>query len=111
MSPVKSNGKPRAILVKFATYRARQKIYKMRKELRSKGHNMVFFNEDLTKQRSELLFHARRLTQAGSIDSAWSSDGNVLIKVTRNGSTNIKRISSIDELKQYKSYADVVSFK
>lgn len=40
------NAKPRDILVKFSTYRARQKFLTMRASLKDKGHTGVFINED-----------------------------------------------------------------
>ncbi len=49
-------GKPRAIIVKLATYRVRQRIYMNRIKLRHCGHAEVYVNEDLTKPRAQLLF-------------------------------------------------------
>ena len=51
----------RDIIVKFATYNARHRLYSMRKELRNTDMNKVFINEDLTTYRSKLLFDARSL--------------------------------------------------
>ena len=53
-------GKPRAwlprdIIIKFSTYRTRQKIYKNRTVLKDCGHKGVYINEDLTKHRNYLL--------------------------------------------------------
>ena len=42
-------GKPKAIIVKFATFRARQKLYKSRVQLKTSGYEGVFVNEDLTR--------------------------------------------------------------
>lgn len=98
---------PRSILVKFATYRARQKFYLRKTKLKEAGHKRVFVNEDLTRPRSNLLFHARSLVKAGRIEGAWSSDGTVLVRVKQNSSFITKRIDCIDDLSQYKSYADI----
>ena len=47
--------------MKFATYRARQRLYSARSSLKKKTvHNGVFLNEDLTKSRSKLLWEARQ---------------------------------------------------
>ena len=46
---------PRAILVKFATYKDRDAVFKRKKRL--KGRN-IFINEDLTQPRSSLLYKA-----------------------------------------------------
>lgn len=72
--------RPREIIVKFTSYRARQKLFKMRTELKNKGYNGVFLNEDLTRFRSKLLFEARKVVKADRAKGAWSSDGNILIK-------------------------------
>lgn len=50
---------PRDILVKLATYRARQKEFKKRSTLMSSGYNRCYINEDLTKKRNTLFFEAR----------------------------------------------------
>jgi exosome complex exonuclease DIS3/RRP44 len=95
---------PRDILVKFATYRARQKLYTKRTDLRHAhlGYRGTFINEHLTSIRSKQLYAARKLAKDGKIFSAWSTDGNVLIKIAVPGvsagdkvSTEIKRISTL----------------
>lgn len=40
----------------------------------------MFTNEDLAKFRRGLLFEARKLFKSAQIRSAWSSEGNILIK-------------------------------
>ena len=70
----------REILVKFVSYRARQKLYKMRKNLKDNGYAGVFLNEDLTKTRSNVLYEARKVVKADRAKGAWSADGNILIK-------------------------------
>ena len=54
----------REILVKFVSYRARQKLYKMRTALKDNGYAGVFLNEDLTRKRSSVLFEARKVVKA-----------------------------------------------
>jgi len=48
-------GKPRAIIVKCVSFKAHQKAYTLRRNLNTQGRRGVFFNEDLTKERSDLL--------------------------------------------------------
>ena len=72
--------KPREILIKFTSYRARQKLYKKRTVLKDKCYSGVFLNEDLTKLRSKVLFEAHKVVKADCAKGAWSSDGNILIK-------------------------------
>ena len=73
-------GKTRDIIIKFATYRARQKFYSKRKGLKDAGYAGVFLNEDLTKQRMNLLYKARMKVKSRCLKGAWSSDGTILIK-------------------------------
>ena len=73
-------GRPRDIIIKFSTYRARQKLYKSRTLLKDRGHRGVYINEDLTKHRNDLLYKARQCVKSHSIKSAWSHDGIILIK-------------------------------
>ena len=75
------NGRPRAIIVKFTSYRARRALYSKRMNLRhlNAGRN-VFVNEDLTARRSELLFSARKYVKSKQLKTAYSSDGRVYVK-------------------------------
>lgn len=75
-----ARARPREIIVKFSTFRARQKLYKLKTSLKDNGYNGVFLNEDLTKIRSKVLFDARSIVKAKGAKSAWSSDGTILIK-------------------------------
>lgn len=71
----------RDIIVKFATYRARQKLITERKKLRDMPDlDTVYINEDLTMARSKLLYDARRLVKAKLLKSAYSSDGRIFVK-------------------------------
>ncbi|MES9879442.1 MAG: hypothetical protein ABW185_00995 [Sedimenticola sp.] len=94
----KSGGKGREIIVKFATYRARQKVIRKRTILKTCGHTGVYVNEDLTKYRAELLYEARQLVKAKKIAGAWSSDGTILIKTVIGETTTIHRIQKRDDL-------------
>ena len=71
----------RALIVKFTSYRARQKLYSIRKDLRyhDKRKN-VFINEDLTSRRSKLLAQARQLVRERKLRAAYTGDGKIFIK-------------------------------
>ena len=88
-------GKPKAIIVKFATFRARQKLYRSRVQLKTSGYEGVFVNEDLTHFRTNLLYKARQQCKLGKLDSCWSDNGNILVK---GSDMKIHRISSEDDL-------------
>ena len=75
-----ARARPRDIIVKFATFRTRQKLYKVRSSLKDKGYNRVFLNEDLTKVRSKVLFDCRSIVKAKGAKGAWTSDGTILIR-------------------------------
>ena len=77
-------GKPvrggRQIIVKFATYRARQILFEVRKKLTElPKYSNVFINEDLTARRSRLLYDARQVKRAKKLIAAYSSSGKVVV--------------------------------
>ena len=93
--PGEHRTRPRDIIVKFTSYRTRQKLYKMRAALKDKGYERTFLNEDLTQYRSKMLYEARKLVKADRAKGAWSSDGNILIK---DYDDVVRRLSSTDDL-------------
>ena len=94
--PKAPNARPRDIIVKFISYRARQKLYKKRAALRAvNNYKRSYINEDLTKKRSSLLYAARQLAKQHVILSTWSSDGTVLVK---NREDRIHVINSEEDL-------------
>jgi len=92
--------KPRDIIVKFTSYRARQKVYLKRSKLKDVGYNKTFINEDLTAKRSSLLFNARALVKSGRLLGAWSSDGTILIKDSK---SKTHRVNNNDYLNSFRS--------
>ena len=93
--PGVNRSKPRDVIVKFTSYRARQKLYKKRTALKDSGYAGTFLNEDLTKLRSQVLFEARKVVKADRAKGAWSSDGNILI---RDHADIVHRLTSMTEL-------------
>lgn len=77
-----SSSKPRAVLIKFATYRARNLVYKTRAALKQNKfkNSSIFLNEDLTQCKATLLYKARQLKKKNIIADCWSYDGRILIK-------------------------------
>ena len=84
--------KPCDILVKFATYRARNRLYKARSSAKDKGYMDIYVNEDLTYERSRILFLARQLIKSKSLSQAWSHDGTILLKLL--GSDTVHRVNT-----------------
>ena len=96
--------KTRPILVKFTNYGARNQVIRSRGKLRDRNQNVqdqghqkqtVFINEDLTKYRAELLYHARQCKKDKTIDDCWSWDGKILSK---DKASKIIQVRSVEEL-------------
>ena len=62
--PGANRTKPKDVIVKFTSYRARQKLHKKRTALKDSGYAGTFLNEDLDKLRSQVLFEARKVVKA-----------------------------------------------
>ncbi|WAR16174.1 hypothetical protein MAR_030768, partial [Mya arenaria] len=79
-----ANKRPRDIIIKFASYRFRQQVYK----------------SQLTKQRAELFSRTRRLFKEKLVDSVWTFDGVIFIK---DKSLNVHRIETPDAFESFKT--------
>ena len=105
-SAAEQSGRPRDIIVKFVSYRARAKFYKARVLTKSKGYRGVFINEHLTRSRGALLYEARRRVKSRQLKSAWSMDGAIMVKLNDanpdiNFDGTVKRITSESDLPPY----------
>lgn len=79
----RADGRHRVIIIKFAKYNARQRVYLKRMDLRDCENDdmkTVFINEDLTKLRSKLLFDARTLVKVDKLKSAYSTNGKIFVR-------------------------------
>ena len=92
--------RPRSIIVKFSTYRARNKLMKLKSHLKSSGYKDVYINEDLTKSRSQVFFQARKLQKDGHVKSTWTSDGVILIKANDDRITRFETLKDFNDCKQ-----------
>lgn len=107
--------KIRPIIIRFASRRAKDQVYRAKKVLKSStsvsataSTNMlsaaassgpiVFINEHLTKKNSELLFEARQRLKKKEIFRCWTSGGSVYIKRNDSVEAKPKRIDSLDDL-------------
>lgn len=79
--------KPRPVLVKFTSYRARERVFRARTKLKNSGTN-IFINEDLTKTRGQLAYNARKLKKDKAILDTWTYDCRVFVK-NRAGVTRV----------------------
>ena len=93
--PINSQSRHRPILVKFATYRARQAVLRARRKLKNSGISIA---EDLTFSNYKLLRAAR---EANKATAAWSQDGRIFVALpASNGKTAKKLITSVEDLKK-----------
>ena len=92
--------KTRDILVKFATYRARQRLYDKRSSLKNSEYDGVFLNEDLTKSKSKLLYQARLKVKSNYLQGAWSMDGRLFIKDYKD---KVFRLTSVSDINAHVS--------
>lgn len=114
-------GKNRAVLVKFTSFRARREFMIKKQDL-DEG---LYFNKDLTKLHGELLYESRKLFKADRLHGAWSFGGRVYVKDTKGDKHEIKSVTDVKRLasrvpvkltlnrnaasNQTPSYRDVVS--
>ena len=87
--------KPRPIIVKFATYRARHRVITKKKALES---TKMYINEDLTRARATMLYKARQLKRKELITAAWTHDGALVIKDKHDKIKSAHSLHQIDEL-------------
>lgn len=66
--------------MKFVSDRAGLEFYKSRMMAKTRGYSGVYFNEDLTRTRSNLLFKARKLVKENRLLEAWTTCRTILIK-------------------------------
>ncbi len=74
----------RNTLLKFKEKSLRDKIFEQRKKTvtyANPGKN-IYFNDQLTKHRQNLLFAARKLVKSKKLFAAWAQQGNILIRKT-----------------------------
>ena len=82
-----SRRKTRDIIVKFISYRERARVYANKKNLKSYNRNPtkqtgpIFVNEALTSRRSELYGKTRQLVKRKKIDSSWTYEGRIFVKL------------------------------
>lgn len=79
-----TSGRPRQIIVKLISYRARASLYDKRRVMKNAPvFQNIFINEDLTPKRNQMLFEARQAVKRKEIIGAWSFDGKIFIRDKR----------------------------
>ena len=85
--------KDKSVIVKFSTYNMRQKVYEARSKLKGTS---IFINEDLTGERQQLLYAARK---SRAIAWTWTQDGKIFaITATERKRVIIQNLRDIDRL-------------
>ena len=95
----KAEGKNRPILVQFTTLKDKRKAYKSRRVLKKKYKAGIWMAEDLTPQRSNTMYHARRLKKAKLIFEYWSHEGEIFVKPTEH--TDPIRLRNVTDLLKF----------
>jgi hypothetical protein len=98
----KKDGKLRDIMVKFCSYRIRTLVYANKRNLKSHNKNpsiksRIFINEALTRQCIEIYNEARKLVREDLINSVWTYDGKIILKLRSDRKITI---TSDEEFKQ-----------
>ena len=101
-SPSINDPKPRPIIIKFATYRARHRVISKKRNLQG---TEIFLNEDLTQARSTLLYKARVMKRQKCITDVWTYDGAIVIK------DKDKRIKTAHSLLQFEELTKSLTYK
>ena len=97
-------GRPRQILVKFATRNVRERVFKARTELKNVNkkeetkEKHIYVNEDLTRFRAGLAKDARSLKNNGNISDTWTMYGKILVK---DNFGHVKVITQSEDLQGY----------
>lgn len=105
VGPPKRNGKPRGIIVRFLSYGDRTIVFFYHKRnLKNYNHNpstssKVFINEALTKQRSNIIFEALKFARSRIVDSVWTYDGRIIVKMDEHRVT----LTAEDDLEKLKT--------
>ena len=85
--------KPRAIIVKFCSYRKRSAVMHARRRLKGSGMGI---DEALTAHNQDLLWKAKRHEK---VKDAWTLDGRVTVLLAGTNGKNVKKvIRNKDEL-------------
>ena len=103
----KGNTLPKLIIVRFANYYSRDKMYRNRRNLRKanigrflKGAEKIYINENLTARRSGLFKKVRDMKRQHEESKTWTLDGKIFVKPDplRNTAVVIKTEEDLEKL-------------
>jgi hypothetical protein len=90
--------KPRDIIVKFVSYRARSKLFSNKDKLKVSKLKGVYLNEDFILTRGLLFKQTRKLVKDKIVSGTWTVDGVIMIK------DNKARIETKKDLDSFLSF-------
>ncbi len=97
--PRRNDGNTSAIIMRFVNRKHKSALLKQGRKL--KGTN-VFINEHLTKRNSDIARKARNLKKQGKIQSTWTNNCKVLIKLNRTPEqAKVVVIRNMEDLDRY----------
>lgn len=99
--PMEHQTRPRPVLLQVTSHRVKRRIMnavKSNRKITSK--EKVFFSEDLTKKRVEIVSKARELLKQQKILSVWSDDGIVKVRKLNKNICVIKNMKELDQFAQ-----------
>jgi hypothetical protein len=96
-SRIGKNAGKRPIKICCTSYWDKRKIFAKRTSLKEAGYNNVFVNEDLSKGQAEVFFHSRKAKQQKLIQTTWTQNGSIYVKMATN---DIQLIPTLERLRQ-----------
>ena len=97
----RSDTQQRPIIVRFASDRARDAVYRARVNLKefntSHRDSPVFVNDDLTSRRAKIAFDCRSLKKQKKISDTWTFNGKILVKDLTNKVTEINSAAALSQ--------------
>jgi hypothetical protein len=97
LSKQRNDPRPAPLIVRFTNRRARNAVYAARKSL-ANHRPAVFINEHLTKDRSALYREARLLVKNKKLQSAWTYNGAIFVKLSDLPDSRPIRVDSLSDL-------------
>lgn len=91
-----SNMKPRDIIVKFVSYRARSKLLSNKSQFKVSKFKGVYLNEDLTHTHNLLFQQTRKLVKDKIVSGTWTVDGVIMIKDKSDNKARIETKKDLD---------------
>ena len=71
------------VIVRFLSYRVREKVYSSKKELK-RHPDKIFITENLTQYRTDLVNALAELKYSRKLHAYWTIDGRIYLKSNKN---------------------------